>query len=592
MDNKGRTTKKIVIPVITAIMLLSQATGCSFVSSKELVDLIDKGENIELIVNDPDYTIEELGTLDEDVTWVQLDQLKTYNMGFRQGFDELFNINTILEGTGGKQGCLYVVATENGEARSGNTTISDAFRNKVFIEKYWDNNDVKHSIKELATEAYSDIEAEDDYAINASLNAYFNLFNDSKNPDAFNGGQSVTREQFYTMLFKATEPVRDLNYKASTDTFAKAVGGDTEYTRYAKEVESYNFITAENKGLDSQTISAPISRLEAIYMIVNRHFNNLLQEADSSLVAYYDAENAGDLALSAGFKYEEDGEVKEKDNWQKFTLTFMYKHPDKGIQEELYKSLIVAKQVGLVPEENCRWDEALSKNEAIDLIVNMLLAKNNLEGYLTYNEYADMELVETEDPTTGLDVEINISDDIIDESLNNVLTLDQLEDFQIEEFELIAEDAANRVKNKEMTIEEADVYSEQMVGMDIAALVFPSNGVELFRQWKDETGYYEQFESEDVESSSSSSSQTEQNEQIVDTQKSDTSVKPKPSEEQKADQVENNTSGGSTDNGDDSNVIPGMEEVPDGTVWGTEDNNGTWINADYIRDRLPDYLKE
>ena len=78
----------------------------------------------------------------------------------------------------------------------------------------------------------------------------------------------------------------------------------------------------------------------------------------------------------------------------------------------------------------------------------------------------------------------------------------------------------------------------------------------------------------------------------MDTQKPDTSVKPKPSEEQKADQVENNTSGGSTDNGDDSNVIPGMEEVPDGTVWGTEDNNGTWINADYIRDRLPDYLKE
>ncbi|WP_169008433.1 hypothetical protein [Faecalispora jeddahensis] len=392
MNNKFVQLKRVLVPVMIALVTLSQMVGCASTQKVDFEAMIDKGESIVLEVNEPDYKISVQGEQDQTVTWVQLDQLKTYP-AFRQDFDTLLNINTITSGTGGKQGCLYVVNVDGQDMRSGNTTLADAFRNKVFIEKYWNNADKRSAIAGLSEKAYKDVKGSDEASKYASINAYFNLLNDSKNPESFNETQSVTREQFYTMMLKSGTRVTSLDYYPSADEFTKAVGGETAYTRYAKEVANLGFLQTDTKSLDSSNISTPISRAEAVYMVVQQYFPQEFAEATSKDKAYSDTKSAGDLALSSGFKVQgkdTDG-IQYKERWQAYTLAEMFQSPNKGMQDELYRAMVVSKEKGLLAESESKWDEPLNKADTIELMINAQLALNKDHGYLTTTEYATIE---------------------------------------------------------------------------------------------------------------------------------------------------------------------------------------------------------
>lgn len=510
MDIKFMRTKKIIIPVMAAIILVSQLTGCAALSSNEMLEMIDQGQTIVLEVNQPSYNIVIKGEQKVDVTWVQLDQLKTFNEGFRQGVDEAFNINTILDtgsGIGGKQGCLYVVKVNGVEMRSGNTTIEDAFRNKTFVTKYWNNAETRNALMDLAEKAYTDVDENSPYATEAVLNAYFNLLNDAENPDAFNATQSVTREEFYTLLFKATEGVHDLGYTPSTDSFAAAVGGDTEYTMYAKEVADLGFLTTENKSLDGTNIKGSISRAEAVYMLVQQNFPDLYNSVSDKDAAFSDCKNAGDLALKQGFKEvvehervnEQTGktekweETVEKDRWQTYTLAHMFKNPDKGMQSDLYKAMVVAKQVGMIDEAESRWDETLSKSEAIELVVNTQLAKNNVYGYMTEIEYAEMEApsnyADYAQGEEGISVPgvVDTEQQIID---GIDIELADLTPTQIDLFKNVAHGFIDNVLEGTMTTSELAENQAFILDTYIMANELPANGRELFNEWKESVDYY------------------------------------------------------------------------------------------------------
>ena len=403
MNNKFVQLKRVLVPVMIALVTLSQMVGCASTQKVDFEAMIDKGESIVLEVNEPDYKISVQGEQDQTVTWVQLDQLKTYP-AFRQDFDTLLNINTITSGTGGKQGCLYVVNVDGQDMRSGNTTLADAFRNKVFIEKYWNNADKRSAIAGLSGKAYKDIKDSDEASKYASINAYFNLLNDSKNPESFNETQSVTREQFYTMMLKSGTRVKSLDYYPSADEFTKAVGGETAYTRYAKEVANLGFLQTDTKSLDSSNINTPISRAEAVYMVVQQYFPQEFAEATSKDKAYSDTKSAGDLALSSGFKVQgkdTDG-IQYKERWQAYTLAEMFQSPNKGMQDELYRAMVVSKEKGLLAESESKWDEPLNKADTIELMINAQLALNKDHGYLTNTEYATIEA-----PADKIDTEVN-----------------------------------------------------------------------------------------------------------------------------------------------------------------------------------------
>lgn len=568
MSGRFMVTKKIILPVMAAIILVSQLTGCAAVSSKEMVQMIDQGQTIVLEVNQPStYKINVQGVQKEDVTWIQLDQLKTFNMGFRQGFDELFNVNTITDASqgtvGGKQGCLFVVNVDGQEMRSGNTTIEDAFRNKTFVTKYWNNAEVQTKLMELAEQAYTDVDRNSPYALEATLNAYFNLLNDAENPDSFNPTQSVSREAFYSMLFKSTDGVRDLGYYPSTDSFASAVGGDTEYTMYAKQVADLGFLTVENKSLDGTNISNSISRAEAIYMLVQQNFPELFEQATDKSQAYSDAKSAGDLALKVGFKEQvtkertnsETGktekykEVIEKDRWQAYTLAYMFKNPDKGLQSELYRALAVARQVGIIDGSESRWDEALSKSEAIDLIIATQLAKNSQYGYITEGEYATIEAPAGYTGVEGNNYEVSIDDELESNGAISEWTLDMLSESHLELFKLAIQDWPEQILAGNFTVQQADESQSDFLEALIIEGELPSNGQSLFVEWKHSTGYYEQFDSlgitddsntqqpDTTEQQSGSSSQSTEQQQPQSSKPTGTpSNKPQPSTNQQQQQ--------------------------------------------------------
>ena len=385
MAAKFMKIKKIVIPTLTFILIASHLCGCAIFQPQEMVEAINQGQSVTIEVAEPStYDVKaEKGEKETEVTWIQLDQLKTHSAGFRQGFDKQFNITVVTEsGLGGKSGSLYV--NPQGE-RDGNTSLKDAFRNKVFQTKYWSDATVRHELVKLVNGVYTDIsDLDEDTSLLASLNAYYNLLNDSKNPDAFNHTQSLSREEFYTLFLKANNGVYNLN--GDTISAYESVAGQTEYSRYASQVADTGWLPYSNHSLDGTNATGSITRLEAVYMVVNNLFPEELAKVKESDKSYTDIRNAGDLALKAGFKEQLKDEAKtirEKDRWQAYSLAYSLQNPQKGVQRELYKASVVAYNLGLLPGEDMRWDESISKAEALQLLLDAYEKQNSLYGYLT-----------------------------------------------------------------------------------------------------------------------------------------------------------------------------------------------------------------
>ncbi|WP_153016356.1 hypothetical protein, partial [Clostridium tepidiprofundi] len=274
----------LAIPVVAFTVLSSSLAGCTTTKQSELLKMIDGGKSITLNLSKPSYEVKTVGEQVNRLDWVQLDQLSTYDI-FRSDFDSTLSIVRVSEnGVNGKSGCLFV-GKDN--VRDGNTTLADAFRNEVFIEKYWNKAEVRNKLGELSKEAYKDIDGTNN--LMASINAYFNLLPDSENPTAFNGTQSLTREQFYTLVYRATTPVKPIEIDKN---FEAAVGGKTEYTKYAQGVDEYGFLNVNNKSLDRITYHGLITRAEAVYLVVNKFFKDELKEVSPSDKAFKDTENA------------------------------------------------------------------------------------------------------------------------------------------------------------------------------------------------------------------------------------------------------------------------------------------------------------
>ena len=148
MQRKFINVKKLCMSIII-ITIPVQMIGCSSINSSDMIKMIDGGQEISIELNQPDYTIDVKGTQQEENTWIQLDRLKTFNTGFRQAFDELFNIKTVTENSiNGKSGCISVDSIGD---RNGNTTIIDSLRNKVFATKYLGDSTVKENVAKLAS---------------------------------------------------------------------------------------------------------------------------------------------------------------------------------------------------------------------------------------------------------------------------------------------------------------------------------------------------------------------------------------------------------------------------------------------------------
>lgn len=139
-------------------------------------------------------------------------------------------------------------------------------------------------------------------------------------------------------------------------------------------------------------------------MLVSRYFADDLKDVDTKSVTFSDAKDGGDIAGEQ--KFIED--TKEKDYWKSYELAYVTQNPDGGLPTDLYKALVVAKNKGLIGNET-RWDEALTRSEAVEFIVGTLRLETGIDQFSAKQGLVDGYEVEitTETEETTVDDGIN-----------------------------------------------------------------------------------------------------------------------------------------------------------------------------------------
>lgn len=350
--------KRVVIPTLTLLLVASQLCGCAATSQNEMLQMLERQEAI--VIEIPEPISQEQGT-EIPIEWKELASLTTYQ-DYRNIFDDTLGITA--HGTNGKNGSVYVDLEGN---HTNNSTLRYAFANQKFIDKCWDNTDTIKVLSDAAQSTYADV-GTTKAAMLAGINAYFNLLADAE-PSYANLNSTLTRLEAMSLIFKADTPVQELQ---SNVEFANAVGNH-ELAIYAQGVADQSFLDYSNLSLDEKLADSTITRAEFIYMLIQRYYSEEYATVTGKETCYTDAKNGGDIAGKQKFVTtdKETGAVNAPNRWQAYELSYALQNPDKGLPDDLYKALVVAKNHNIISGTESRWDEGLSKGESLNLIITV-----------------------------------------------------------------------------------------------------------------------------------------------------------------------------------------------------------------------------
>lgn len=352
MSEKFMKVKRIVAPAVCVMLAVMQLTGCGVATSEELANMLSSGEQIEIDISLPENAKELQGT---PVEWKELSYL-TDQEDLRKEIDNALGIIAYGES---KNGVLYVnPETEEWEP---NNTLEAVFKNKAYREVMKDE-DVVEEISKAVLENYVDLDETSDGSIVqlAALNAYFNLFPADEETASFNGSDYLTRAQFMSGLAKAHLQAQD-GATASEETVEQV--GDNEYSLYAELMSDSSYLDITSKSLNEKNVNGLITRAEVAYMIVNTYYADEFKSVDVTTKpsTYSDVKNAGDMASEA--------ETTGKDQYKAANLSYMINNPSKGMDESLYKAMVVAYAHNIFGSETeSRWSEPITKVEALQLL--------------------------------------------------------------------------------------------------------------------------------------------------------------------------------------------------------------------------------
>lgn len=347
MSGKFMNVKRIVIPVMTLVIIASQLCTVSAATRNEMASMLGNGQQVEIEVAMPSEQSSLKGQSignEGEINWVPLAEVTGHD-DIRNSIENHLSIKN-------KQGSLYT----NIKGKNDYNNVFSVAMNNSAVEKALNTN--KNFIANAACNSYTDLDIDDEEkCVNMALNAYFNLLPDGTEANA---DASLTRAQFMAMVMRADTPVTEIQ----TDTaFEKSVG-QSEYNRYAQSVNKDSYLT-----LNNQLYNSSMTRAEAVYTIVSRYYADSLKNASSSASCYTDAKDGGAVAKSD----------------RASALNNSISNPDSGMDRELYKSLCVAKEKNLLTSARSRWDEAITKNEAIALLRSVYthkLVECNAKGTL------------------------------------------------------------------------------------------------------------------------------------------------------------------------------------------------------------------
>lgn len=343
--------KRIGTGLLSATLLLGNVQCVWASENPESLNTSAYSEyNISLSTSKTKGTRDELGLLGSGLTisWTPVGEL-TDHAELRASIDKYLGVTG--EGKS-KQGSLYT----NIKGKNDYNNVFSVAMNNSAVKKALNTN--KNFIANAACNSYTDLDIDDEEkCVNMALNAYFNLLPDGTEANA---DASLTRAQFMAMVMRADTPVTEIK----TDTaFEKSVG-QSEYNKYAQSVNKDSYLT-----LNNQLYNSSMTRAEAVYTIVSRYYADSLKNASSSASCYTDAKDGGAVAKSD----------------RASALNNSISNPDSGMDRELYKGLCVAKEKNLLTSARSRWDEAITKNEAIALLRSVYthkLVECNAKGAL------------------------------------------------------------------------------------------------------------------------------------------------------------------------------------------------------------------
>ena len=399
MAGKFMKIRRICVPILTMVVIASQLCGCASSTKKETANMfnVDTSQEIIIEVSEPDFEVK--GEF-EQLNWIELGKL-TDCTEVRDTADMYFN--NAMGDDGLKYGPFYIDKDGNQCTNNtlkvvlGNRYVAEMFATggTVDIEKIDSSNLGAIEIPEETTEGtettdeetsamtksfnnsldavYTDL-SDSDYTP-ALFNAYFNLLPDST-PNYFNGGDTLSRSEAMALVTRATTPVQSLT---AEDDFTSAVEGTDydQYINYAAQQNANSYINTNDKSLTADNFKGAMSRAEFIYLIMNEVYGiENVQSYDTTSSALKDCTNAGDL--SAELK------IAGSDRCNGYTLSHSLKNVDKGVTEELYKPLAMAVDKGIITPET-RWNEGITKSEAIEIVVNAFSQYYDENGYLVNN---------------------------------------------------------------------------------------------------------------------------------------------------------------------------------------------------------------
>lgn len=353
--------KKFILPTLTMVIIASQLMGCSAATPSELQTMLQQGQQIEIEIATP--ISEEQGE-EKTLDWIQLDQLTTYDT-FRKQLDDIMQITSF--GNGSKNGICYI----NLEGmQEGNNTLYNAMMNRKFIANFLENDTATLKTQQIMDSVYVDTD-EGDYMA-AAINAYWNLLPDAE-PNYFNGGSTLTRIEAMTLLARANTSVAE---NIGDSTFESQVG-NAKYSEFASLVANDSYLTLADKSLNEKTANGTITRGEYIYMLVSNVFGtDRISSADTKKAQFNDCKSAGDIASQQKLSEEDTS----KDYYDSAELKFTLDNPDSGCPDKMYQALVAAQELGIIGSDT-RWDEGLTKSEAIQLYLDTLQAYTKLNGY-------------------------------------------------------------------------------------------------------------------------------------------------------------------------------------------------------------------
>lgn len=432
MSGKFMRVKRFIIPTLTAVIIASQLMGCAAMTQSELLQAINNGDQIEIEVIEPGFVEDEQGQ-ETALSWTELASLTT-NADLRSGWDDTLGIIRTDEG---KNGVFYVNEAGDNE---NNNTLKVVMHNRAFVQSL-ENEDSMKALAESSLKNYADIEDNETMkAVYMGINGYFNLLPDNE-PNYANPDSTLMRNEFMAMVYRADTPVQEI---AADENFATAVG-NSDYNIYAQGVNDNAYLSTENKNLDNLTYNGAISRAEAIYLIVNRYFSDDFNsvELNSSKSSLTDATDGGDIATKQKF-IEND---KMKDRWRAYELQYAIQNPDDGLPTDLYKALVVANQKGLI-SATTRWDEAITRSEAVELLVTALQQDASMEtfNYKLGNYDSGMDTTESTETVT---------DEVDSSSIDSAGV-----DSKIDEGDYVDTTPAQSETTKEVTVDTANTTEE------------------------------------------------------------------------------------------------------------------------------------